>query len=124
MVNQSNQYVSTPIPNTLRPKEGPKAMNFVFDWTALGSYTIDLQNQQERNFLSMVQTVWIDNSLNMNVFAITFDTINQTIRVAAQSQGYYPVMVINPPRFVAVSTIAAVATKIALINVPIEYATW
>jgi len=119
----SLQYVDFPIFNALIPKEGPKAVPFTFDFVAQASYSIDLQNQQSRHVFSMIQTMWIDNSGNTQPVSITFDVIGQNVKFGPGWQGYFPVMVVNPPRF-TISSAGGQTTKIVLLNVPFPAGSW
>lgn len=98
-------------------------MPFNFDFTVQSSYSVDLQNQQARNIIDMVQTIWIDNSNNDQPVSIQFDVIGQTVKFGPRWQGYFPVMVVNPPRF-SVSSPGGSSTQIVLMNVPFPSGAW
>lgn len=117
------QYVDFPIFNALIPKEGPKAIPFNFDFSVQPSYAVDLQNQQARGFISMVQTIWIDNSLNDQPVSILFDVIGQNVKFGPRWQGYFPVMVVNPPKFL-ISSPGGQTTQVVLMNVPFPAGNW
>jgi len=123
-MNVSGQYVDFPIFNALIPKEGPKVVPFNFDFTVNASYDIDLQNQQTRGFITMVQTIWIDNSLNDQPLTIVFSVVGQKVKAPPRWQGYFPVMVINPPRFTVSSVGSTGSAQIGLMNVPFPAAAW
>lgn len=118
------QYVDFPIFNALIPEEGPKVVPFNFDWQTSPSYAVDLQNQQARAVITMVQTIWIDNSLNDFPVSIRFDVVGQNLKAPPRWQGYFPVMVSNPPRFVVSSAGSTASTQISLMNVPFPGAAW
>lgn len=119
----SNQFVDYPIFNQLVPKEGPKTVPFTFDFTAQNQYLIDLQNQQSRSFISIVQSIYVRNPGTVTV-TIIFDVAGQQIDFPPQSAGYLPVLVTNPPRFSVTSSGGASNVQLQLLNVPMPAAIW
>jgi hypothetical protein len=119
----SNQFVDYPIFNQLMPKEGPKTVPFSFDFTAQSAYFIDLQNQQSRSFITIVQAVYVRNPGTVSV-TILFDVAGQQIDFPPQSEGYLPVLVTNPPRFTATSNGGAANVQLMLLNVAMPAAIW
>lgn len=125
LLNQLNA-ASIPVFNAQVPEEGPKCVPLLFDFT--GSTTeidLDLTQLIDNRLISMIQTLFIDTTGAAGTLSIKINGSNQTITVKANTQGYYPVMVPNPAKFVATST--AGATKIftiVFINVPVAPGQW
>lgn len=122
MLNSPN-ILPMPTKDNLWPKEGPRAIPLQFDFTVQASYAVDLQIQQASQKFSFIQTVFVDNSNNTSALSLQFDILNQTINVPARMQGYFPVLVVNPPRMVATSAGGTKAT-VFLLNFPVAPAMW
>ena len=60
--------------------------------------TIDL-NQLKNQGFSIIQTVFIDNSLNSDKLILTVNQTNQVIKCPAYTQGYFPILATNNPKF-------------------------
>lgn len=101
------------------PPEGPKCIPITLDFSVTDSYALDYSNFGQRGFLSMVQTVWVDNSLNGNTFEIEIPSIGQTVKVPANTQDYFAVMCPNPIKINFNSAGAGVVVKVLLINFPV-----
>lgn len=119
----SNQFVDYPVFNQLVPKEGPKTVPILFDFTAQSAYAVDLQNQQSRSFITIVQSVYVRNPGTVAV-TILFDVAGQQVDFPPQSEGYLPVLVSNPPRFTATSVGGASNVQVMLLNVPMPAHIW
>lgn len=105
------------------PKEGPKSSPMRFDFTAAPVYTIDFTQFQQQNQLTLIQTVFIDNTANTSPTSLIFDGTDQTLIAPALSQGYYPILT----QKLAKATIAssgAFLVKVQFINVPIPPSVW
>lgn len=120
----SNQFVDFPIFAQLIPREGPKAVPFNLDFTVTQSYVVDLQNQQSRSIISLVQAIFVDNSANTSPLSIMADVVGQTLIFPPQSQGYLPILVPNPPKLTFTSPGGSDNVKIILLNVPMPAAIW
>lgn len=113
-----NWQTPTMVSNQLIPEEGPKAVPLLLDFASSDSYVLDYQNMQSRAFISLVQTVFIDNSQNAVEVSVEVGSIGQRIRAAAHTQGYFPILVPNPIRLVFHGAGAGV-TPFFLLNMPI-----
>lgn len=122
---QSSGGVSNdfPIMNGMVPKEGPKAIPVLCQFGTTQSFTIDFQNVQSRGVINSIQTVFIDNSGNTKSITLTDTATTQEIICPGNSQGYFPIMVPNPPVFTAVSTGTA-NVQIIFMNVQINPIVW
>ena len=113
------QLLPTRLERTLgMPAEGPKAIPIPLDFSAFTDYAIDYSNQQKLGFLSMVQTVWVDNSLNAAVLNITIPATQQILKIPAGVQGYFTVLCPNPCKMSFNST-GGVKCQVTLLNFPI-----
>jgi hypothetical protein len=101
------------------PAEGPRCIPLTLDFTLSLAYDLDYSNMQSRNFISMVQTIWVDNSLNAAVLEVTMVGTNQVIKVPAGIQRYYTVLQPNPIKMSFAST-GAVVCQVILMNFPVH----
>jgi hypothetical protein len=124
-VNQQQLQVSL-VSNGLVPDDGRRAIPITLDFTGadITQYIFDYQNMQSRGFMSMVQTVYVDNSANSNALVITVGGTGQQIQAPPNTQGYYPVLCSNPIRFVFSSPANSSLVTVQLINVAISGQVW
>ena len=111
------------VQNLMVPNEGPKAVPLVLDFSQQPQYDLNLQNIESRNFISQIQSVFIDNRNNAQPVTITFDGSNQTIQCAPNRQGYFIVLCPNPASMHFVST-GLVKVSFQLLNFPVTNANW
>lgn len=100
------------------PAEGPKCLPLTLDFAAATSYEIDYSNMQSRNFLSMCQTLWCDNSLSAVVLTIFIPGTAQTLKIPAGVQGYFTCLCPNPIHLIF-SSAGAVVCQVTLCNFPV-----
>lgn len=118
IAGQSNVY------NALIPAEGPRAVGFQLDFIDFNENLIDFTYAYEQKQMTVVQSVWIDNSANDT--ALTLASLNppfQTIVAPAFSQGSYPVIAAIRPKF-AISTNGNCIVPVIFLNVPITSNEW
>jgi hypothetical protein len=106
------------------PDEGPKSVGVPLDFSATDTYTLDLQNVIQRGFMSMVQGVYIDNSLNGSTLSISFGGTSQVIKIAPNRQGYRMVLCPNPANQIVFFTTGGVALNVQLLNFPVTNSDW
>ena len=104
------------------PPEGPKAIPLILDFSVTNEYDLNLQNMVQRNFISQVQALWVDNSANASSLTINFPGL-QSVIIGGGRQGYVNVLCPNPPVMSFVSA-GGVISKIVLLNYPVTNATW
>ena len=110
--------------NSMRvPAEGPKSVPITLDFSLTTIYTLNLQNMQSRNFLSMVQSLYIDNSGNTAPIVVTFPGTQQNITLAAGRQMYVTVLCANPASMQSYSA-GGVLVYVALLNFPVSNSSW
>ena len=128
MLLDNSNLTARLIPNQTIPDEGPKAIPIRLDFSVAGgsitSYSIDLLITQERALLTMVQTLYIDLSTAVNDLIVTVGGSNQIIQAEAGTQGYYPVLCPNPPKFQFDVAAPGDVDTVFLINVPIAGVVW
>ena len=118
LINQLGQS-STPLERTLgMPEGGPRCVPITLDFAVSASYTLDYGNMQQRNFLDMVQTVWVDNFGNGQVLTITVANLGMSIQVPAGVQGFFPVLCPNPVKLAFHST-GGTVQQVILCNFPV-----
>lgn len=122
-VIQPKQYQKTY--NFEVPCEGAKVLPIVLDFATFAEVDIDLLQFEQDSQLSMVQTVFIDNSVSAAAMVLVIDPagINQTIVANGNTQGYYPILAPNPTLLQFFSQ-SGVAQRIQLVNVPIAGVVW
>lgn len=116
-------YSSVGIYNGPIPREGPKDIPISLDFSIQNTYQIDFTLIQQRGLISELQAVYIDNSLNASSVSLIVNGSNQKIVSAANSQGFYPILAPNPPKFTSQS-IGGVAVQMHFLNIPITCLTW
>ncbi|MGH3273584.1 MAG: DUF1859 domain-containing protein [Streptosporangiaceae bacterium] len=92
--------------NGCPPIEGPRCIPVTITLNN-NSAEIDFFTQFQRKDITQIQSVFVDNSENTEIFQLTNQAVNQTIDVPAGSQGYYPILAPNPPKFLAATKGAA-----------------
>ena len=101
------------------PKEGPKFARVPLDFVALAAYSLDLQAwQAQGGSLSMIQSVYVDNSGNDAVMSILFQGSNQVITVKGRTQGYYAALCPNAPKMLFTCNGGTGPCVVYLLNFP------
>lgn len=119
---------SMPLQYGKTPTEGPAATPLIFSFGS-GSgqapvYTIDYTLNQQQNFLSLVQSLYIDNEANASAVSITIiGRSNQNITFPAGFQGYVTVLVSGTVKFTVASAGTAIV-NIFMINEPVMPCIW
>lgn len=93
---QGNQF-AVPYKASLgvAPKEGPMTIPLNIDFTAQSTYQFDATYVQQKAFLSMLQSIYVDNSLAGTPFVMQIATTNQIVRIPAFSEAYIPLPFTN-----------------------------
>jgi hypothetical protein len=105
------------------PPEGPLAIPILLDFSVANEYDLNLQNLESRGFISGIQGVFIDNSLNAASFTLQFNGTNQSIKVAPNRQGYFAVLCPNPSSL-SFKTTGGVIVNVDLLNFPVVTHDW
>jgi hypothetical protein len=112
------------IANVVVPAGGPKCVPTFVDFSNAASVLLDGQAIVSQGKIEYLQGVFIDNSANVNKLSLTMSTTNQTIIAPAKSQGYYTIMVPDPPQIIAATVQANIIIPLFFYNVPIQPAVW
>jgi|HubBroStandDraft_5_1064220.scaffolds.fasta_scaffold02065_4 hypothetical protein len=120
----SDQLSTLSVQGLQVPKEGSKAIPVIFDFTATNQYTLNLQNIQQRNFFTLLQAMWIDNSLNTAELSISFPNTQQTITIPPGAEGYVNVICMNPAQITFTSSGNVYGVEVHLLNYPVTNAVW
>jgi hypothetical protein len=117
-----------PLSNQEVPGEGPKAIPMRFNFAATEQWNVDMTNQQQQAYISMIQSMYIDASAATDDTSVTFPVSGQVVIAKAGTQGYYSVLCANPPRFnVANGSGDGTSGDLVIIfalNVPISGVVW
>lgn len=111
--------------NAIIPREGPKAIGTVLDFSNAASIIVDGEQVVARGQISFLQGMYVDNAYNDVAITFEFTPTNQRIIVPANTQGYYAILQGNPPRITAnMAQQANRKVSIMFYNVPIQQYTW
>jgi hypothetical protein len=102
------------------PQGGPKCLPIRLDFATNAEWVLDYSNQTNLGYLDMCQCLWVDNYGNDSILTITIPNSQQTIRVPAQTQGYFPCLCPNPilMRF---QSDGGTVQQVTLTNFPINH---
>jgi hypothetical protein len=107
------------------PKEGPRVIPAQLDFSANDTVGLDLSNQQQRGFFSMLQTIFVDMGAAAAPLTITVNGTGQTIICKQNTQGYYNILQPNPIKLTFTSVAGSVPkVPVFLCNMPIAGAVW
>lgn len=122
-VANTAQFVDIPIFSALIPGEGPKALQVSMDFSLNNAYEVDLLLNLQRHQISMVQTLFIDNSLSATATTVQIRGSSQQVVCPPKAQGFFPVLVPQPPHFTFVNASPVIVTVI-FVNVPVPASVW
>lgn len=111
------------INNALIPSEGPKCLPYEIDFSLGNVQTLDLTIAFQSRQISLVQTLFVDNSASSVPTSIAIRGTNQTIDAPAFTQGYYAVLVPNPP-FFTINNSGTSKIFIFVLNIPVSGSVW
>jgi hypothetical protein len=112
------------IANMVVPAGGPKVVPTLVDFSNAASVTLDGQQIVSQGKIEYLQGVFIDNSANVNNLSLLMSTTNQLIICPKKSQGYFSIMVPDPPQIIASTTQANIQIPMFFYNIPIQPAVW
>lgn len=105
------------------PKEGPKVVPLALDFTAAGGYTVDLSNLFSGGQLTVVQTVYADNSANPAPLQFFVPDTQETITFPPFSQGFLPLFFSSTFKLVVTSS-GGVKLVAQLLNYNVAPSMW
>lgn len=109
--------------NGLTPCEGPKALNYIMDFTAAAEYDFDLSQQWQQGAFTTVQCAYIDNGLNTSPCFITVNGTGQTITVPPNTCGFYTLLMVDPPKL-SIASAGQFQIYVALLNFYVPPTVW
>jgi hypothetical protein len=112
------------IANMVVPQGGPKCVPLNVDFTAAAIVTLDGSSIVSQGKIEYLQGVFIDNSANVNNLSLTMSTTGQTLICPKKSQGYFSIMVPDPPQIQANANGVGLVIPMFFYNVPIQPAVW
>lgn len=113
-----------PTRNSLLPTDGPLSVPVSVDFSVNPTQTIDFQQLMVQRKITMVQSVYVDNSANSDPVKITVvGGTNQTLEVPPQSQAYLPVVAPVPVVFQVASS-GGVVVNFLFNNFPTPAIVW
>jgi hypothetical protein len=119
----SNAFQAVPVFNATIPKEGPKSLPVTCDFSVVGTYDIDLTLIQSQQRMSVVQSVFVDNTLNGQKTTITINGNSQTLVIPAGGQAYLPLLAAKPT-IITVASTGGVVVPMIFLNVPVPACVW
>jgi hypothetical protein len=120
----ADQLVNLALDNQQIPSEGSKSVAVLLDFTQSNQFTLDLTNIQQRGFLSMIQTLFIDMSASDVPMNILVNGSRQNLVAKGRTQGYYCVLAPNPVKLTFTCAGGPLGVVVYFINVPIPGAVW
>lgn len=122
MGQQYNPPIAVNLGKPSNAEQGPRILSTTLVFTST-SITDDLQLESMQNAENNIQSIWVDNN-NEGVFTITMLQSNQTLRVGAFTQGFYPLLTNEGTNYKATHDVANASVFLAFYNNPVEYAWW
>ena len=113
----------TTIYNSLMPKEGPKSVNLALDFSTQTSITVDFTLATMQTVISVVQSLWCDNSQSAAEIDFEIENTGQVIRVPAGSMATLPVIAASKPK-ILVTSASGLIIPVLFLNVPLPSAVW
>lgn len=119
---------TVPVGNGYAPRiseGGPRSVFLDLNFTVDSEIDIDFTVIQQAGALSFLQSVFIDNSANLNPLTIVFDQVNQRIVVPAQCSGVFPVIApISTKATVTTTPAANLRVGFLGLNMPMPLTQW
>lgn len=105
------------------PCEGPIALPLRLDFTTQTAYSINLDNVSALKRMSMIQAVFVDNSLGTAVLTVTNPVTGQSLVIPANKQAYLNVLCPNAAELMFTSQ-SAIVIPVHLLNFPVINLVW
>ena len=108
-----------PVFNMTLPAEGPQTVPVNVDMQTNIEQEIDLTALVDNGVISFVAGAWIDNSDNGEAVTLICNATNQRVIIPANSQGWYPLLSTNPPKFSISQAAVGDIVKLIFVNFPV-----
>lgn len=123
----TKQLKTLMIQNQMIPKEGPLAVSLLLDFsfaTGLTQYTLDFSQYQWLAKLSIIQSVYIDNSTNGVPLVLQDVNTGYTIVANPHTQGWYQILSPVPTKVQFNCSGGPNNVNVIFANVPIAGVVW
>lgn len=111
--------------NGLAPKDGPKGMPLITDFSVDAFIDVDLTLDEQYQTMEFVQSMYVDNASNAVALTFLFQITQQRLIVPANKTGMFPVLSPNPTKFrMSTTPGAGIAPTVILLNVPMPFFIW
>jgi len=121
--SQPAVYLDIPVFNSLFPKEGGKVIPVTLNFALQQSFALDFTLLQQSGYISLFQSVFIDNSQNTQPVTIVVNGSNQNLICPGSSQGTFILLCPNPPKM-TVNCAGGNFVNLFLCNLPLPEAVW
>lgn len=106
------------------PPEGPRACGFKLDFVDYTENVIDFTYAYENKQMTVVQSIWVDNSVNPEEVTITArNSPFQAVKVQPFTQGTYPLISAIRPVF-SITTDGSCYVNVIFCNIPLPSSDW
>lgn len=124
MAQSNTQLFPIPITAGKQPIDGPKAIQVQYTFGVGVSQEItDMTSIKQQGKISLIQSVFIDNTLNTQSVTLQTTVINQQITIPAGYQGIFPIFATDQAVFI-VSSQGSGDVTVAYSNTPQPAALW
>lgn len=105
------------------PRQGNRELPFTLDFTGVATINDDLTPEMQASQLEIIQSIYIDNSLNSASFIIQFFPSGQFVTAQPFTQGIYPVICWGTVRYIA-QTVQGIKIPVIFSNTAKPFFVW
>jgi hypothetical protein len=124
-LSPSSQQIA--VYNALIPPEGPKIVNIPLDFTTTGSngqpIGVDFTVATLRGAMTVVQTLWADNTANSAPLVVNVSGTGQQITIPPGIEGTFPIFAASKPTL-TFNTSTSIIIPCIIANMPMPVGTW
>ena len=111
--------------NQTLSKIGPRILPEFIDLQTDSGVEVDLSPLIQNGNLDFIANAWVDNSLNAQELFISVTGSKQLLTIPANTQGYYPLLSPNDPKFrIYCATSPGLIIPIIFSNIPLQPYAW
>lgn len=111
--------------NVVIPRDGPRCVSATLDFSSQNTIEIEGLLITTLGVMDYIQGMYIDNGDNPDPISFIAQQTRQRITCPPFSQGYYALLITNPPTITATTSAEAdKKIKVHFYNVPIQSQTW
>lgn len=121
----AGSYVRLGTHNMVLPPEGPKVYPNTLDFRGANTQVLDFIAQIQAGFISFVQSIYVDNSLNESPLVIVTDQVQQRVVIPPHACAYMP-LVISDSALITFTTTQAnnLTVQVCVLNTPVTPYVW